>query len=43
MVRNSALPDITVDTQTHQVFADGRRLWAEPVSRVPLARKYMLR
>jgi urease subunit alpha len=43
MVRNSALPHITVDTQTHQVFADGRRLWAEPVSKVPLARKYMLR
>jgi len=43
MVRNDALPNITVDTQTHQVFADGKRLWAEPVTRVPLARKYLLR
>jgi len=43
MVRNAALPHIEVDAQTHDVFADGRRLWAEPVTHVPLARKYLLR
>ncbi|MCW5625842.1 MAG: urease subunit alpha [Burkholderiales bacterium] len=43
MVRNAALPKIDVNPQTHDVYADGKRLWVEPVTRVPLARKYMLR
>lgn len=43
MVRSDALPSVEVNTQTFECFADGRRLWAEPVIRVPLSRKYMLR
>lgn len=43
MVRNSAMPRIEVNAQTHDVYADGKRLWVEPAARVPLARKYLLR
>jgi urease subunit alpha len=43
MVRNAALPHIEVDPQTFQVRADGVLLHVDPVSRVPLARKYLLR
>jgi urease subunit alpha len=43
MVRNSALPRIDVDPQTFEVYADGKRLHAEPASRVPLNRRYLLR
>ena len=43
MVRNAALPKITVNPQTHDCYADGKHLWVEPVTRVPLSRKYMLR
>jgi urease subunit alpha len=43
MVRNDALPHIEVDAQTHDVFADGKRLWVEPVAKVPLARRFLLR
>jgi urease subunit alpha len=43
MARNDALPRIDVDPQTHEVYADGRRLYVEPATRVPLHRKYLLR
>jgi urease subunit alpha len=43
MVLNDALPGIEVDSQTFDVFADGRRLWHEPFGRVPLNRVQMLR
>jgi urease subunit alpha len=43
MVRNDALPRIEVDPQTFDCYADGKRLWVEPVATVPLSRKYLLR
>jgi urease subunit alpha len=43
MVRNAALPHIEVDPQTFQVRADGVLLHVDPVSHVPLARRYLLR
>jgi urease subunit alpha len=43
MVRNDALPKIEVDSQTFDVRADGKLLRVEPATRVPLARKYLLR
>ncbi|EPN65892.1 urease subunit alpha, partial [Pseudomonas syringae pv. actinidiae ICMP 19096] len=43
MPHNDACPDIRVDPQTFDVYADGERLYCEPVSEVPLAQRYMLR
>ncbi|MBU2959984.1 urease subunit alpha [Citreicella sp. C3M06] len=43
MIRNAALPKITVDPQTFEVEADGAPLTADPARNVPLARKYFLR
>ncbi|RMR43231.1 Urease subunit alpha [Pseudomonas amygdali pv. mori] len=43
MLHNDACPDIRVDPQTFDVYADGERLYCEPVSEVPLAQRYMLR
>ena len=43
MLHNDALPVITVDPQTFDVFADGTLLTCEPATQVPLAQKYMLR
>jgi predicted ATPase len=38
-----ALPWIEVDPQTYEVRADGKLLMCEPVKKVPLMRRYMLR
>ena len=43
MVRNTAMPWIEVDPQTFEVRADGKLLMCPPATRVPLARRYMLR
>jgi urease subunit alpha len=43
MVRNDALPEIRVDAQTFEVFADGQLLTCAPATEVPLNRRYMLR
>lgn len=43
MVRNDLLPWIEVDPQTFEVRADGKLLMCEPVKKVPLMRRYMLR
>jgi len=43
MVLNDRTPEITVDSQTFDVFADGRKLWHEPFAEVPLNRLHMLR
>lgn len=43
MVRNDACPQIEVDPRTFEVRADGRRLWCEPVTSVPLTRSHFLR
>jgi len=43
MVRNDTLPDIRVDPQTFEVFADGELATTEPVRHVALGRTYFLR
>ena len=43
MVRNDTLPDIRVDPQTFEVFADGVLATTEPVRHVALGRTYFLR
>ncbi len=43
MVHNAALPKIEVDAQTHDVFVNNHKVELEPVTKVPLCRKYMLR
>jgi urease subunit alpha len=43
MVRNAAMPVIEVDPRTFDVRADGVRLWAPPVTAVPLNRRHFLR
>ena len=39
---NNKLPNITVDPQTYEVFADGVLLSCEPLEEVPMAQKYFL-
>ena len=39
---NNKLPNITVDPQTYEVFADGVLLSCEPLHEVPMAQKYFL-
>ena len=39
---NNKLPNITVDPQTYEVFADGSLLFCEPLEEVPMAQKYFL-
>ncbi|MBT4888200.1 MAG: urease subunit alpha [Rhodospirillales bacterium] len=43
MLHNSATPDIRVDSQTFDVYVDGKLATCEPAERLPLAQKYMLR
>lgn len=43
MVHNAACPDIRVDPQTFEVFADGVLATCTPAEELPLARRYMLR
>jgi urease subunit alpha len=43
MRHNDALPEIRVDPQTFEVFADGKLLTCEPATEVPLSWRYMLR
>jgi urease subunit alpha len=42
MVLNDWLPDIRVDPQTYQVFADGQLLSCEPAKILPMAQRYFL-
>jgi urease alpha subunit len=42
MVLNSSTPDIEVDPETFEVFADGERLICDPVDKVPLAQRFFL-
>ena len=39
---NSKLPNISVDPQTYEVFADEVLLSCEPLEEVPMAQKYFL-
>jgi urease subunit alpha len=43
MLHNDAMPDIEVNLQTFDVYADGKLLKCDPVEKVPLCRRYMLR
>jgi urease subunit alpha len=43
MLHNDACPRVQVDPQTFEVRVDGVLATCEPVSRVPLAQRYMLR
>ncbi|HUW98018.1 MAG TPA: urease subunit alpha [Acidiferrobacter sp.] len=42
MVHNDYLPEIEVDPQTYQVYADGLLLRCEPAAELPLAQRYFL-
>jgi urease subunit alpha len=42
MIRNDALPHITVDPTTYEVRADGEHMTCEPASVLPLAQRYAL-
>jgi len=42
MKLNSALPNVSVDPQTYEVFADGELLTCEPAEVLPLAQRYLL-
>ena len=39
---NNKLPNISVDPQTYEVFADGELLTCEPLEEVPMAQRYFL-
>ena len=43
MLHNDACPQIEVNSQTHDVYADGELLTCEPATVVPLAQRYFLR
>ncbi|MEM7251797.1 MAG: urease subunit alpha [Pseudomonadota bacterium] len=43
MVRNDALPSIAVDTQTFDVFANGKLLRCPAATEVPLSRRHLIR
>lgn len=42
MILNDYQPNIEVDSQTYQVFADGELLTCEPAEELPLAQRYFL-
>jgi urease len=42
MVWNSATPDVTIDPETFEVVANGKRLWCDPVDKVPLSQRFFL-
>ncbi|MCP9802206.1 urease subunit alpha [Cyanobium sp. T1G-Tous] len=42
MKNNTALPNVEVDPQTYEVFADGMHLSCEPAEVLPMAQRYFL-
>ncbi len=42
MKRNDATPDIRVDPDTYQVWADGEKISSEPARELPMTRRYFL-
>jgi urease subunit alpha len=42
LIHNGYLPQIEVNPQTYQVYADGQLLWCEPASELPMAQRYFL-
>ena len=43
MLHNDLCPEIRVDAQTFDVYVDGELAWCEPLERVALGQRYMLR
>ena len=43
MLHNEACPDVTVNSETFEVFVDGELATCEPADELPLAQRYMLR
>ena len=39
---NNKLPNISVDPQTYEVFADGELLTCNPLDEVPMSQRYFL-
>ena len=39
---NSAIPKMSVDPQTYEVFADGELLTCEPAEELPMAQRYFM-
>lgn len=42
MIRNDALPTITVDPETYNVSLDGEHAYIEPARRLPLTQLYFI-
>ena len=42
MVHNDVTPEIKVDPETYEVWADGQHLTCEPAQKLPLAQRYFL-
>ncbi len=42
MQNNNALPDISVNPETYEVYADGELLSCEPADELPMAQLYFL-
>lgn len=42
MLNNNSLPNIEVDPETYEVFADGELLTCEPANELPMAQRYFL-
>ena len=42
MLNNNSLPNIEVDPETYEVFADGELLSCEPADELPMAQRYFL-
>jgi urease subunit alpha len=42
MLRNDALPEVRVDKESFRVTVDGKDAWVDPVTTVPLSRRYLL-
>ena len=43
MVRNTLLPNITIDPETYEVFIDGEKITCEPAEKLPSAQLYFFR
>lgn len=43
LLHNDYLPDITIEPDTYRVIVDGQPCVSEPMTRVPLGRRYTLK
>jgi urease len=42
MIRNTATPDVSINPETFEVIADGKRLWCDPLKKIPLSQRFFL-